>query len=349
LIGRRLGFAERLLLRQSLGVFHLVGIGRLTVTVFGGAVVIQLVGALLLWLRWWPALGAGPAAYQALFHSVSAFCNAGFDLFSGVDDVLFGFGSDPFTLVVLMALIVIGGLGLLVITDLLSWPWDRRLMVYTKLILIISVVLTVIGVIIVLTDDALANMAPGVLSQGDHFWVGWFTVVSARTAGLTIIPIDQLGEASILILIVSMFVGGAPASMGGGVTMSTVAVLIVAVIATVRGRPQAVAFGRTLPLETISKAVAIMTVSTLLCFIITLALLLRDAGDSLPVVFEVVSAFSNTGYSMSLTPNLDTIGRILIAFTMFWGRLGPLTLVVLLAQSERRSMALYPSEQIVIG
>jgi trk system potassium uptake protein TrkH len=102
-------------------------------------------------------------------------------------------------------------------------------------------------------------------------------------------------------------------------------------------------------LETIGKAVAIMTVSTLLCFIITLALLLNESGESVPVVFEVVSAFSNTGYSMNLTPSLDTFGRVLIAFTMFWGRLGPLTLVVLLAQRERRSLALYPSEQIVIG
>lgn len=349
LIGRRLGLAERMILRQSLGVLQTTQIFRFTLYVLVTTIGIQLVGAFLLWLRWQSQLDPGRAAYLALFHSVSAFCNAGFDLFAGTGEVLFGFGRDWYTLSVMMALIVIGGLGILVVLDLAVYPWNRRLTVHTKLTLLISGVLIALGLPLVLGDGVFGGTAMAGLPAGEHLLVTMFNVVSARTAGLTIVPLDELSPASALVLMVSMFIGGAPASMAGGVTISTVGVLLVAVHSTVRGVPQAVAFGRTLPLETIAKAVAIMTVSTLVCFIVTLVLLTGQAGDLFTVAFEVVSAFSNTGYSLGATANLDQVGRALIAFTMFWGRLGPLTLVVLLAQRERPTLVLHPAEQVVLG
>ncbi len=132
-------------------------------------------------------------------------------------------------------------------------------------------------------------------------------------------------------------------------TISTVAILWVTVISTVRGRPQGVVFGRVFPLETVGKAVAIMSVATLLCFVATLLLLIIRPHALMPVAFEVISAFSNTGYSLAETTQLSEMGRLLVAFLMFWGRLGPLTLVILLAQVEHTSLARYPSERIVIG
>ena len=346
LIGRRLGIAERLLLRQSLGVLHTGDISRLAKLVLLNTALIQFVGALVLWVRWMPVLGPGEAMYQALFHSVSAFCNAGFDLFSGTGTVLFGFGHDPITLTVLMALIVVGSLGILVITDLVAFPRNRRLMVHTKLTLLIYGVLMLLALPVLVLDPAVQQVGD---TPTDEFFIALFDIVSARTAGITIMSLEKLSEPSKLMLLVSMFIGGAPASMAGGVTSSTVGVLLVSVASTVRGAPQTVAFGRTLPLETIGKAVAIMTVATLLCFVVTMILLINAAGRTFPVTFEVVSAFSNTGYSLGETGELNDLGRLLIAFTMFWGRLGPLTLVVLLAQRERPSHVLYPSEQIVIG
>lgn len=346
LIGRRLGIASRLLLTQSLGVLQTGNIRRLALSVLLITVAIQLVGASLLWVRWMPALGPGEAAYQALFHAVSAFCNAGFDLFAGTGRVLFGFAHDPFTLTVLMLLIIIGGLG---VVDLVTFPWDRRLMVYTKLTLAVKGVLLLSGLIIVAADGMFGGTALEGLSPGEHLWRSLFTVVSTRTAGLTIYPMEDLSQATLLVLMVSMFIGGAPASMGGGITTSTVAVLGVSVLATVRGRPQATAFGRTLPQETIAKAVAIMTIATLLCVGATLLLLILDPQPLLPISFEVVSAFSNTGYSLNITGTLGPLGRVVVATLMFWGRLGPLTLVVLLAQRETPSQVRYPEEQIVIG
>lgn len=349
LIGRRLGLVERAILRETLGVSETARIVQFTLYVLGVTIGIQLVGAVLLWLRWWPELGAVEGAYLALFHAVSAFCNAGFDLFSGTGTVFFGFGRDPFTLIVLMALIIVGGLGILVVSDLVFFPQERRLSIHTKITLLLSGSLIALGFVLVLFDEALAGTALAGYPPADRFWTALFTVVSARTAGLTIIPMEQLSEATQLVLMISMFIGGAPASMAGGITLSTLGVLLVAVSSTIRGLPQAVVFGRTLPFETIAKAVAIMTVSTLVCFVTTLMLLTDKTGSLFPVGFEVVSAFSNTGYSLGATGDLTLFGRLLIAFTMFWGRLGPLTLVVLLAQREHPTLVRYPAEQIVLG
>ena len=349
LIGRRVGITGRQIIRNTLGVFETTRIIPFTLTVLGITIGIQLLGALALWLRWRPTMGDGEAVHRAIFHSVSAFCNAGFDLFSGTGQNLFGYDADPYTLIVMMALIIIGGLGILVGVDLASYYWERRLTIHTKLTLVLTLSLYIFGLAVVLMDPIFEGTTFVDMSWHDRFWKALFSVVSARTAGLTIIPIHELGEASILTIMVSMFIGGAPASMAGGVTMSTLAVLTVTVFSTVRGNPHAVAFGRTLPLETIAKAVAIMAVSMMVVFVVTLLLLADTAGDFTAVTFEVISAFSNTGYSLGLTGELNTFGRLLIAFTMFWGRLGPLTLVVLLAQRERPTYIRYPTEKVVLG
>lgn len=349
LIGRRVSLSGRMLVQQTLGVFERTRIVRFTVIVLGTIMSIQAAGAALLWLRWRATLGDLNGAYLALFHAISAFNNAGFDLFAGTGENLFGYDNDPYTLTVMMLLIILGGLGILVGVDLVTYKWDRRLMVHTKLTLILSAVFIVLGMLVVPADAMFEGTAFAHMPAGERLWKSLFTVVSARTAGLTIVPVEQMGHASALSILVSMFVGGAPASMAGGVTLSTVAVLLVAVYSTVRGQPQASIFGRHLPFETIAKAVAIMTVSTLVCFFVSIVLLAEMPKEFFPVIFEVVSAFSNTGYSLGLTAQLDSFGRILIAFTMFWGRLGPLTLVVLLAQRERPTHIRYPSEQVVLG
>jgi trk system potassium uptake protein TrkH len=203
--------------------------------------------------------------------------------------------------------------------------------------------------LIMLIDSDFNSPVLNYMAWGERTAVELFTVVSARTAGVTIVPLEQLSESSQLMILLSMFIGAAPASMAGGVTTSTLAVLLVAVLATARGHQAAVAFGRTLPLETIAKAVAIMTVSSLLVVIVTMILALRHEGSLFVVAFEVISAFSNTGYSLNFTSELDSIGRLLIIFTMFWGRLGPLTIVVALAQSEQPTLINYPEEPVIIG
>lgn len=351
LIGRRVTIYERILLTQTLGVGGSAGVVRLTVTVLLMAVSIELVGALLMFTQFAQVLDWPQAAYYAIFHAVSAFCNAGFDLFHGLDDpVLQAARYSPLTMIVMAILITIGTLGIAVIYDLLVWPRERHLSLHTRLVLPLVLFLTVAGTLMVMLDETYVE---GRALAGFPEWQRWllafFTVVSSRTAGLTFVDIADMGQTSQLMLIVWMFIGGAPASMGGGVGLTTVAVVLVTLFSNVRGYNDVRAFHRILPTETILKAVAILTVSTALVVSVMMALLLLGEGDLLPVAFEVISAFSNTGYSFGITAGLNNWSRALLVLTMFWGRLGPLTLVVALAQRRRQTLLTYPEEKIIIG
>lgn len=350
LIGRRVTLNERFIIQQSLGAEQASGVGRLALYVLGVTLSVEAVGALLLWLRWRTTMPDGEAAWLALFHAISSYCNAGFDLFSGTNqEVLFGYGSDFATLAVMGTLILLGGFGITVLYDMASFHRDRMLALNTRITLILTLVLTVTGTFLMMLDSTIYTDVLTNLPFHEKLWVSLFTIVSARTAGLTILPLDQLGEATQAIIMIWMFIGGAPASMAGGVTSSVVGVLLVSVIATAKGHNAAVAFGRAVPVETIFKAVAIMTVSTLLVAVMTLALSLLGEGGIFAEGFEVISAFANAGYSLNFTSSLDNWGRFLIAFTMFWGRLGPLTIVVALAQSEHPSLITHPEEPVILG
>lgn len=350
LIGRRITLQNRFIVQQSLGTNEASGVLNLALYVLGITLLLEAIGATLLWLRWRTAMPESEALWYAIFHAVSTYCNAGFDLFSGTDrGMLFGFGADPYSLAVLGALITFGGLGITVMYDLWSYRYDRSLSLHTRLTLILTVVFTVVGLGVMLIDSKAHTLLFSHMRWDERIAVQLFTVISARTAGFTIIPLDQISESSQLMILLWMFMGGAPGSMAGGVTTSTVAVLLVAVIATARGHRAAVAFGRTLPLETIAKAVAIMTVSSLLVVIVTMLISLQHEGALFHVAFETVSAFANAGYSINFTDDLNSWGRYLIAFTMFWGRLGPLTIVVALTESEQPTLITYPEEPVIMG
>ena len=351
LIGRRVSLYERNLLRQTLGVEAGEGIVQLTLAVLAVTVIIELIGAALLFTQWVQIMDWRQAAYYSIFHSVSAFCNAGFDLFTGLDDPVVTYTQrNPLILMVMSVLITIGTLGITVIYDLIEWPRDRHLSLHTRLVLPFTLILMAIGTVLVMIDEVfVGGDALAIFSVGERWLVAFFTVVSSRTAGITLIPMDEMGNASQLVIMVWMFIGGAPASMGGGVGLSTVAVVLVTLASTARGYNDVRIFERTLPTETIVKAVAVLTVSIALVVSVTLLLLLLGADDLFAVAFEVISAFSNTGYSLGITSGFGPAGKLLLAFTMFWGRLGPLTLIVALAQRHRTTLIHYPEEKIIIG
>jgi trk system potassium uptake protein len=351
LIGRRVTIYERILLSQTLGIDSGKGIVRLTLTVLFITIAIELIGGVLLFTQWVQIMDFPQAAFYAIFHSISAFCNAGFDLFGGLEDPNLKFShQNPLILIVMSLLITIGSLGITVIYDIIVWPRERHLSLHTRLVLPLSLALVVIGTGLVLLDELMGNGdALAVVPLGKQWLLALFTVVSSRTAGITFISLPDLGQASQFMLFVWMFIGGAPASMGGGVGISTIAVVLVTLVSIVRGYNKARVFERTIPVETIFKAVAVLTVSAILVVLITTAAMLFGQGQLFPVLFEVVSAFSNTGYSLDVTGNIGQTEQLLLIFTMFWGRLGPLTLIVALAQRRRQSLIDYPEEKILIG
>ena len=361
LVGRRVTLNERFLIQQSLGAekqFNLTrnwgrlgSVANLALYVLVVTVSIEAVGTLLLWLRWRTAFPDGEALWLALFHAVSSYCNAGFDLFAGSGHApVFGFGADYYTLSVMSVLIILGGVGVAVLYDVVSYFRNRMLALNTRITLGLAAALLIVGLAVMFLDRQLYEVALSAHTLGEQIAISIFTVISARTAGLTILPLDELSQSTQLMLLFWMFVGGAPASMAGGVTTSTLGVLVISALATAKGGDnQAVAFGRSVPRETLNKAVAIMTVSTLLVAAVTIVLSLLNQGDIFALGFEVVSAFANAGYSLGFTPKLNAWGQALIAFTMFWGRLGPLTIVIALAQRERPSLLQYPEEPVILG
>lgn len=351
LIGRRVSLYERNLLQKTLGIEGLGSVVRLTLVVLGTTVVIELIGALFLFSQWVRVMDWRQAIYFSVFHSISAFCNAGFDLFHGLNDPVLQYSRiNPTIIITLSFLITIGTLGITVIYDVVAWPREQRLSLHTKIILPFTIILIIGGTLLVILDEAFIDGQALTAEVADQRWLlAFFTVVSSRTAGLTFVPMDQLGEASQLIIYIWMFIGGAPASMGGGVGLSTVAVVLLTLQSTALGYRDVRIFERTLPTETIVKAVAVLTVSIALVVSMTLLLVILEPFSLFDIAFEVVSAFSNTGYSLGMTANLGTASRLLLAFTMFWGRLGPLTLVVALAQRRHQTLVNYPEEKIIIG
>ncbi|MEX1020875.1 MAG: potassium transporter TrkG [Litorilinea sp.] len=350
LIGRRITLQTRFLVQQSVGTGEWNRAGKLALYILAVTVAFEAVGALLLWLRWRTMLPDEDAAWLAIFHAVSSFCNAGFDLFAGTAaPTLFGFGADWFTLATMAALIILGGFGITVLFDLWASRTHFRWALNTRFTLLMALALSTIGFCLFLLDPFFRTLGGEEYSSVERTSVAAFTIISARTAGLTIVDLNSISEASQLIILLWMFIGGAPASMAGGVSTSTVAVLIFSVLAFARGHNTSVAFQRTLPAETIAKAVAIMTVGTILCASMTLILSMRLGLPIFATAFEVVSAFSNTGYSLGITNDLDTFSRYLIAFTMFWGRLGPITIVVALAQSAQPTLIRHPAEPVILG
>lgn len=361
LVGRRVTLNERFMIQQSLGGERLVSFSRqwgrlgsaanLALYVLVVTLAIEAVGTILLWLRWRTELPDGEALWLALFHAVSSYCNAGFDLFTGSGLApVFGFSSDYFTLAVMAVLIILGGVGVAVLYDVASFFRNRMLALNTRITILLSGALLLVGLGVMLLDRQLYQTTLASYSAGEQLAVSVFTVISARTAGLTILPLEELSQSTQLMLLFWMFIGGAPASMAGGVTSSTVGVLLISALATAKGGDnEAVAFGRSVPRETLNKAVAIMTVSTLLVAGVTMLLSLLQQGDIFALGFEVVSAFANAGYSLGFTSELGAWGQALIAFTMFWGRLGPLTIVIALAQRERPRLLHFPEEPVILG
>jgi trk system potassium uptake protein len=350
LLGRRISHADRLALTDSFGLLVPGAILKLTRRVVLTVLLIESIGALFLWLHWRELLGPDRALFYALFHAVSAFCNAGFDLFFGLPEFPGGIPNDDLTLLILGSLILLGGLGIPVLADLLTYWRSRQLSLHTRITLGVVLFLTLSGAVGIFAAEGRSGALLAETDPARRLALAAFQSISARTAGFGgIQPFDALSPASQLLMIVLMFVGCAPASMGGGITTGTFAVLVLALWAYVRGRPSPEVGGRSIGVQTVRRAAAVLTVSLLVVLIATWLILVTHPQATLDqVLFEVVSAFATCGLSLSFTGELSLFGQVIIALMMFWGRLGALTLVAAFAQQGRRRVEL-PEEQVLIG
>jgi trk system potassium uptake protein len=351
LLGRSISFTDRLALRDSFGLLDMNAILTLTRRVLATVIALELIGAILLWFHWRADLGSGRAAVYAIFHAVSAFCNAGFDLFAGTTGFN-GIPNDTFSLTVMGTLIFIGGLGIPVVTDILLVliRSRRTLSLHSRLTLLITGILIILGSAGLFFPETQPGGTLSELPMKRAITISVFQSISARTAGFSAIDdFYDLAPSSQLLKITLMFIGTAPASMGGGITTSTLVVLLLGLWAFARGRETPHIFGRSLGAATMRRASAVLTISLAVVISVTWLLLITHPGASLDrVLFEVISAFATCGLSLGYTSNLSVFGQVVICLVMFWGRLGAITIIMALAQLAPPRLVAFPEEQILM-
>lgn len=350
LIGRRVGLYERLLVKETLGQIKVQGMVRLTLYIASVALAAEALGAVLLWLRWQSDLGAIRAAWYAVFHSVAAFANAGFDLFGAQGQIsLSGYRQDVLVNVVIGVLIIMGSLGIPVLDELIRWHKTRRFSVHAMLVLTLSIFLLVGGTLLMFITETESRSPVGQLPWGERLLVTAFQSASARTGGFSTVALTDMSAAAWFVLMALMFAGAATASMGGGIKTNVLGVLLATLWSVGRGREEVEAFGRTIPRETVLKALAIMFSAATFVMVITILLTITEKLPPLHLLFETVSAFGTVGYSLGITSSLSVPGKVLIVITMFAGRLGMLTMIAALARQSSAHLRRYPEEKVLIG
>lgn len=352
LLRKRIGLKQRLVMAQALSISDMDGIVRLQKTVLVGSFLVEGIGALILFARFLPEYGLGNALRWSVFHSVSAFCNAGFDIFGVLqpDTGLILFQSDPVVLLTLCCLIVIGGLGFLVWQEVQQKRSFRRLSVYARLVLLTTFALIVVGWIILCLLEWDNPRTLGPMSVGDKLLNGLFQSVTLRTAGFASIDQAGLTEGGKAVSIVWMLIGGSSGSTAGGLKTVSFVVLILFMAARARGRESVCVFRRTIPQGQVLDA---MTIGIILIFLAMFGGIFISSTSDVSVtdgVFEAVSALATVGLTAGATRVMSVPAKLLIILYMYFGRVGVLTISLgFLAGNRAEERYRYAETKLLIG
>ena len=349
--GKKLGLRTLANVADGLTESTFQGGRRIFISIMKYSMIFEAAGALLLCIRFVPQYG-GYGVWMGIFTSITAFCNAGFDLcgISSPFASLTGYQSDPLVLITVAMLITVGGLGFIVWENFLNIRKVRKLSLHTKAVLITSAVLTVGGTLFYLLAEW--NGALDEMNFGEKLLNAFFSSVTARTAGFNSVPIEDLSDFSQLGTCVLMFIGASPASTGGGIKTTTLLVLIMTVISYMQSKNDVEIMKHKIDKLAVYRTLTVTLLSLLaviLCFSV-LYFTLPEDNSGVQCLFEAVSAFSTSGLSAGITAISGTAGRILLIITMFIGRVGPVSLVLsMLVNSAKRKNIIYPDGQIIVG
>jgi potassium uptake TrkH family protein len=352
----RMGLRQRMLAQAEIGAVDMGDLRLLILAIAKITLAVEGVLALILFLRFWQeGYETSPiaSAYSGLFHSVAAFNNAGIGLYS---DNLAGFVGDPVVVLAVSAGFIIGGLGFPILVEFQRRAAQRRAVgrrghwtLHTKITLLTTAVLLVFGPVVVMTFEWTNPATLGPLDTFDKILSGWFQGVSPRTAGFNTIDIGGMNEPTLLVITTLMFIGAGPASTGGGIKVTTFAVLGFVLWSEVRGNTDMNVFQRRLPANLIRQALTVALLAIGLVVGATLALMGVERLALTPALFEITSAFGTVGLSTGITGGLGLTGHLLLVLVMFAGRVGPVTFVTALALRERVPTYRYPEERPIIG
>lgn len=334
IMGKKISFKERLMIKEQLNTESIQGIVKLTKKVIGYTFFLEMMGSLLLALRFVPMFGFEKGLAFSIFHAISAYCNAGFDIFG---DSLIIFQNDYYVLLILSLLIILGGLGFTVYADLLAKDKLRKLTLHSKVVLIMTGSLLIIGTLSFLLFESSNPGTLGSMNFPSRLANSFFQSVSPRTAGFYSVDMSKIRETTIFSTIMLMFIGGSPGSTAGGIKTTTFACLLLTTISVVKGEEDVNCLNRRLPFETIKRAVSIFLIGLAIVFSTAIILTITDSSlKFINLLFESTSAFGTVGLSAGITDKLSTLGRLVITLTMYIGRVGPLTMAYAFAKRNKK-------------
>ena len=351
LAGRNVSLKGRMIMRDALNEDVLGGVARLMQWVIGSTFVVELTGAALFSVRMIPRYGVAKGLFYALFHAVSAFCNAGFDLFGGGAS-LTGYAGDALMCLTAIALVLVGGFGFSALNDIVTKRRFRRLRLHTKLVVVSYFSLMLISFVLVLALEWSNPATLGPMPVGQKLLNALFQSVTLRTAGFNTYDQQAQRDCTKLICCFMMLIGAAPASTGGGIKVTTLAILFLTVRMVARGENSIKVFERRIESSVIQRTVTIVMLAVTLVFVDVCALTLMQPGAAfLDLLYECASAMGTVGISAIGSASLAPLARLLIILTMFAGRVGPLTLALLLTRKQNHAKELiqYPEEHVMIG
>lgn len=350
LLKKKIGLREREAVHESVSTMETAGAVRLTKKIIQGTLLFEGLGALLLSLRFIPVLGLAEGIYYGCFHSISAFCNAGFDLMGRWEPYssLTAFEGDVLVNVVIMLLITIGGIGFIVWDDIYRNRWHvKRYLLHTKIVLTASFIFTFGGALCFLLFER--NNLFSYMDTGETILGALFASVTARTAGFNTIDVAAMTDAGKLLTVVLMFIGGSPGSTAGGIKTTTFVVVVFAAFAMIRSTYGTNVFDRRIPEDVIRKAAAVMVINLSLAVAAVTALLALEPFSMSDVLLEVFSAIGTVGMSTGITRDLTVGSKIILILLMYCGRLGSLSFALVLAKRKVIPPIQCPEEKLIVG
>ncbi len=353
-IGRGINLQSKRILQQTITTQELYRVSKVVVLIFISTIIIEASGTLLLFFSWSNSFDTKSMAfYYSVFHSISAFCNAGFSLW---DTSLIRFHNNIPVNLIVSSLILIGGIGFSFIYNILQILRSKLslkskkhvpLTVQSKIVFIVSVCLIIFGMITFFIFEANSTLYSKTL--GEKLLASFFQSVTSRTAGFNTVDFSAVGRIMLFVFLFLMFIGASSGSTGGGIKVNTFACLIIRVFNTLRGKDNAQVFNRQIPTSIINLSLSLVVVYLLMIFLFTLVILIIEPFNFEDILFEVFSAFGTVGLSTGITPKLSVTGKCLIIILMFVGRIGPLTLAMSIGHQDTSKYYQYPEEKIMIG
>ncbi len=340
---KKMFISEKLMIMEALNIYSAKDVLAVLRKIFGIVFIVEGAGALILFFRFLPEMGVSQALLYGVFHSISAFNNAGFALPPNFANLM-PYVTDWVVNLTITSLIIIGGLGFLVIADLLQF---KRWSLHTKIVIVTTLLLIIGGTAVYFVLEYNNTLAS--LSLPHKALAAYFQAVTPRTAGFNTLDLSKLLPASALFIMVLMFIGASPGGTGGGIKTTTFALVFSTILATLRNSRDTVFGNRRIPAETVRRAFTIMILSL---SVVAIAVFLLNGTEHFAltqIAFEVFSAFGTVGLSLGITPFLSSAGKIIIIATMFIGRIGALTLLLALTTERKDSMVEVPKEGISIG